>query len=65
MKTLIVDDDSTCQLLPQEILKNYGQCHVAVNGREAVAAVRVALRAAALRPDMPSKMDGHQRLKKI
>ena len=46
MKTLIVDDDSTCQLLLQEILKNYGQCHVAVNGREAVEAVRVALEAA-------------------
>ena len=47
MKTLIVDDDSTCQLLLQEILKNYGQCHVAVDGREVVEAVRVALGVAA------------------
>ena len=70
MKILIVDDDSTCRLLLQEILKNYGQCHIAVNGKEAVEAVRVALEAAVpydlicLDIMMP-EMDGHQGLKEI
>ena len=40
MKTLIVEDDFTCRLLLQEILKAYGPVHVAVNGREAVEAVK-------------------------
>lgn len=43
MKTLIVEDDFTCRLLLQEYLKNYGASHVAVNGREAVDAVKAAL----------------------
>jgi two-component system chemotaxis response regulator CheY len=43
MKTLIVEDDFTSRLLLQEILKPYGPSHVAVNGREAVEAVRLAL----------------------
>ena len=45
MKTLIVEDDFTCRLLLQEILKHYGPAHVAINGKEAVEAVRVALEA--------------------
>lgn len=36
MKTLIVEDDFTSRILLQELLKDYGPCHVAVNGREAV-----------------------------
>jgi two-component system chemotaxis response regulator CheY len=43
MKTLIVEDDFTSRLLLQEILKPYRPSHVAVNGREAVEAVRLAL----------------------
>ena len=43
MKTLIVEDDFTSRLLMQEFLKSYGQSHVAVNGREAVEAVSLAL----------------------
>ena len=43
MKTLIVEDDPTSRLLLQEYLKRYGALHVAVNGEEAVEAVRVAL----------------------
>jgi two-component system chemotaxis response regulator CheY len=45
MKTLIAEDDFTSRLLLQELLKNYGPCHVAVNGKEAVEAVRIALEA--------------------
>ena len=43
MKTLIVEDDFTSRLLLQEILKTYGPVHIAVNGREAVAAAKAAL----------------------
>lgn len=45
MKTLIVEDDFTSRLLLQEILKRYGAVHIAVNGREAVAALHAALEA--------------------
>jgi two-component system, chemotaxis family, chemotaxis protein CheY len=42
MRTLIVDDDFTNRLLLQEILNVYGPTHVAINGKEAVEAVRIA-----------------------
>ena len=42
MKTLIVEDDFTCRFLIQKLLEHYGQCHVAVNGKEAVQAVKAA-----------------------
>ena len=70
MKILIVDDDFTCRLLMQELLKNYGQSQVAVNGREAVEAVRQAIDDDApytlicLDIMMP-EMDGHEALRQI
>jgi two-component system chemotaxis response regulator CheY len=42
MKTLIVEDDFTSRLVLQTYLSRYGECHIAVNGREAVDAFRVA-----------------------
>jgi two-component system chemotaxis response regulator CheY len=45
MKTLIVEDDPTSQLLLQELLMSYGVCHTAVNGKEAVETMRLALEA--------------------
>jgi two-component system chemotaxis response regulator CheY len=42
MKTLIVEDDFVSRLLMQTILSPHGACHVAVNGREAVQAFRLA-----------------------
>jgi len=42
MKTLIVEDDFTSRLLLQTLLSSYGECHIAVNGREAVDAFRGA-----------------------
>lgn len=42
MKTLVVEDDFTSRLLLQELLKGYGPIHIAVNGKEAVDAVRAA-----------------------
>lgn len=44
MKFLIVEDDFTSRLLLQEILKQFGTVHVAVNGKEAVAAVERELK---------------------
>jgi two-component system, chemotaxis family, chemotaxis protein CheY len=42
MKILIVEDDFTSRVVMQEFLKPYGDCHVAVNGLEAVEAFRLA-----------------------
>lgn len=38
MKTLVVEDDFTSRVLLQALLAPYGECHVAVNGKEAVQA---------------------------
>jgi two-component system, chemotaxis family, chemotaxis protein CheY len=43
MKTLVVEDDFTSRLVLQTFLSRYGECHVAVNGWEAVEAFRSAL----------------------
>jgi two-component system chemotaxis response regulator CheY len=43
MKTLIVEDDFTSRLLLQTFLTEYGECHIAVNGMEAVEAYRMAV----------------------
>jgi two-component system, chemotaxis family, chemotaxis protein CheY len=43
MKSLIVEDDFTSRLFLQKILLQYGEAHVAVDGEEAVIAVREAL----------------------
>jgi two-component system chemotaxis response regulator CheY len=43
MKILIAEDDFTSRILLQELLKSYGHSHVAVNGKEAVDAVKMAL----------------------
>ena len=70
MKTLIVEDDFTSRLLLQELLKGYGPAHVAVNGKEAVEAARMAMDAGepydliCLDIMMP-EMDGHGALKEI
>jgi two-component system chemotaxis response regulator CheY len=70
MKTLIVEDDFTCRVLLQEILKKYGPAHVAINGKEAVEAVRVALEAdepfdLITMDVMMPEMDGQEALKEI
>jgi two-component system, chemotaxis family, chemotaxis protein CheY len=70
MKTLIVEDDFTSRILLQEILKPYGQAHIAVNGQDAVAAARIARQAGTpfdlicLDIMMP-KMDGQEALRQI
>lgn len=43
MKTLVVEDDFTSRLLLQNILLPWGECHAAVNGKEAISAFHMAL----------------------
>jgi two-component system chemotaxis response regulator CheY len=57
-------------MLLQHFLAPYGECHIAVNGQEALQAVRLALShnrpydLLSLDIDMP-EMDGHETLKQI
>jgi len=70
VKTLVVEDDFSSRLLLQEFLKPFGAVHIAVNGKEAVAAVRAAATAhdpynlICLDITMP-EMDGQEALKQI
>jgi two-component system chemotaxis response regulator CheY len=70
MKTLIVEDEFTSRLLLQELLKEFGPAHIAVDGEEAVSAVRAAMDAGepyeliCLDIMMP-RMDGQAALKEI
>lgn len=43
MKCLILEDDFTARKLLQQYLRAYGDCTIALNGREAVACVEEAL----------------------
>jgi len=43
LRILLVEDDFSSRLLLQTFLSEYGECHIAVNGREAVDAFRSAL----------------------
>lgn len=42
MKILVVEDDFTSRLLLQKLLAPYGEVHIAINGREALAAFQMA-----------------------
>jgi two-component system chemotaxis response regulator CheY len=42
MRVLIAEDDFTSRLLMQKLLAPYGECHVAINGREALEAFKSA-----------------------
>ena len=70
MKTLIVEDDFVSRTILQEFLKQYGPSHIAVNGKEALEAVRIALERRepydliCLDILMP-EMDGQQALRSI
>jgi two-component system chemotaxis response regulator CheY len=70
MKTVIVEDDYTSRLILLKLMKSYGPSHIAVNGAEAVEAVRTALETGApynlicLDIMMP-EMNGHEALREI
>lgn len=42
MKSLVVEDEFTTRTILQKILGDYGEVHIAVNGREATEAVHIA-----------------------
>jgi two-component system, chemotaxis family, chemotaxis protein CheY len=70
MKTLIVEDDFTSRLLMQRLLAIYGECHVAVNGKEAVTAFSLAREQKApydliCLDIMLPEVDGHEVLRQI
>jgi two-component system, chemotaxis family, chemotaxis protein CheY len=70
MRTLVVEDDFTSRLLLQTFLSRYGECHLAVNGKEAVAAFSAA-RESGQRYDlvcmdiMMPEMDGQTAVREI
>ena len=43
MKSLVVEDEFTSRMQIQYFLAEYGSCHIAVNGQEALEAYRKAL----------------------
>ena len=43
MKALIVEDEFTSRVVMHKLLSPYGECHIAVNGREAVEVFAQAL----------------------
>jgi two-component system chemotaxis response regulator CheY len=70
VKTLIVEDELTSRVVLRELLKRFGPPQVAMNGAEAVEAVRSAIAAndpydlICLDIEMP-QMDGQEALKQI
>jgi Response regulator containing CheY-like receiver, AAA-type ATPase, and DNA-binding domains len=70
MKTLIVEDDLVSRLLLERFLKKYGPVHMALNGKEALEAVKLADETGepydliCLDIMMP-EMDGQQALKEM
>ena len=70
MKSLVVEDEFVARSILQRFLARYGECDVAVDGNEAVAAVDAALQAGAayevvcLDIGLP-KMDGQGVLERI
>ncbi|HLK21914.1 MAG TPA: response regulator [Bryobacteraceae bacterium] len=43
VRVLLVEDDFVSRLMLQTFLSRYGECHIAVNGKEAVEAFQIAL----------------------
>ena len=70
MRCLVVEDEFTSRLILQRILSTHGECHVAVDGHEAIEAFEMALEA-----DVPydlvlldillPSLDGHSVLARI
>ena len=69
-RALIVEDDFISRTVLQKYLGEYAQCDIAINGKEAVLAFRIALDdeepyALILLDIMMPKMDGQQVLKEV
>jgi two-component system, chemotaxis family, chemotaxis protein CheY len=70
MKSLVAEDDATNRKLLQAFLSRYGECDIALDGKEAVNAVALALRShheydlVCMDLRMP-QMDGHEAIREI
>ncbi len=70
LRTLLVEDDFVSRLLLQTFLSRHGECHVAVNGKEAVEAFGSALQSG-LKYDlvcmdiMMPEMDGREAVRRV
>jgi len=70
MKSLVVEDEFTSRVLLHYVLSGYGECHIAVNGEEAVDAFHAALANGApynlisMDIRMP-EMDGNEAIRRI
>jgi two-component system chemotaxis response regulator CheY len=70
LRVLLVEDNFASRLLLQTFLSRYGECHVAVNGREAVEAFGAALEAGrnydlVCMDIMMPEMDGREAVRQI
>ena len=70
MRALIVEDDFTSRLILQQFLSRYGECHIAVNGKEAIKAFQLAREGGAAydlicMDIMMPEMDGQEALREI
>jgi two-component system chemotaxis response regulator CheY len=70
LRVLIVEDDFASRVLLQAFLGPYAECHIAVNGREAVEAVRSALERGQLydlicMDIMMPEMDGREAVRQV
>ncbi len=70
MRILVVEDDFTSRRVLSRILESYGRCDVAIDGEEAVEAVKIALDggenyALICLDIMMPKLDGQAALKQI
>ena len=70
LRMLLVEDDFVCRLVLQQSLGRYGECHIAVNGKEAVEAFRAALERGQgykliCMDIMMPEMDGHEAVERI
>jgi two-component system chemotaxis response regulator CheY len=70
LRVLLVEDDFTSRLLLQTFLSRYGECHIAVNGKEAVDAFRAALDAGqgydlVCMDIMMPEMDGREAVRQV
>ncbi len=70
MKTLIVEDDFTCRKIMQRFLAPYGECDIAVDGKEAIVAFKESLENKTpydliCLDIMMTELDGHGVLKEV
>jgi two-component system chemotaxis response regulator CheY len=70
LRVLVVEDDFTSRLMLQTFLSRYGECHIAVNGKEAVEACRVAVETRQnydliCMDIMMPEMDGHEAVRQV